>query len=517
MKVSLNPINITTNLKLTNQKNSLSNNINPIGEKTNITSLPNYYYNSQVSFGSGENESKKPKTKAEVEAEKIRIEKRNTELKANLERAEKWSYWTRQNYYNNKAEEECSKLPWYALIKKSDIRDKYSNQFDDEYQEIQKIRSEKPLIEEILAGNAVDEKKLKEMERGLAASEARAKMLSAAGGMDDRLAGYQWVKDELEKRFLIPLSDEAAGIKTPVPPCITLYGANGTGKTTFINALAHQSGAYVDPLETSSSMFQIEFNKKIKEAAQRYHNPETKGQRTIILINEAEDFLNEHPKNIENVRCFKSKLDTISQIPLHAKDETRGAATVFVTTNSPHLIHPHLRANIKKMGEPIAVNPPEKADIIDVLRFHVKKAADAIKLREDADKFKFNLEDVPYDLIAENKQPTPELGAYNNAQLEKIVQKTVDNYISNPERPFATHLGLVFNREQKRALFPELYNEFVRIYKMIAPILPNELEDLEGLEKMGCLDEVGAERLKDLRKIAKAIAETAIDAAKKVL
>lgn len=524
MKVSLNPITIVSNSKSFNKRKSTSGSSNPVQVATNTKSLQSYYYNDQVSFGSNESADKKPKTKAEVEAEKLKIQKRNKDLQAKLDSAKNWDYSWNRNYYNNRAEEECAKLPWYKWGAKSDIRDDYDSRFWKEYNSVQETLKQEPLIKELIAGNAIDEGKLKEMEKGLAASEARAKMLSAEGGMDNRIASYQNEKDQLVKRFLDPLADEAAGIKTPVPPCIALYGATGTGKTTFIDALATQSGAHVDPLETDTRMFQTDFNKKIKLAAERYHNPETKGQRTIILINEAEDFLGESSDQYvkSNVRCFKSKLDTISQIPLHGKDEARGAATVFITTNYPHLIHPDLRTRDGKMGEFIAINPPEKADIEAVLKHYVKKSADAIKLREDADKFNINVEEVPYDKIADNKQPTSELGAYSNDRLRKIVQKAVDNYISNPERPFATQLGLVFNRE-KRDLEPSRYNEFVRIYKMISPLQPNELEDLEGLEKMSCLDEAGAERLKyfrkivDAEKIAKTVAETAIDVAKKIL
>ncbi len=70
---------------------------------------------------------------------------------------------------------------------------------------------------------------------------------------------------------------------------------------------------------------------------------------------------------------------------------------------------------------------------------------------------------------------------------------------------------------------PERYNNFVKIYKMIAPLQLSEFEKLKEAEEMGCLDKAGLERLKyfqkifDAEKVTKTVVNSVIDSAKKIL
>lgn len=494
MKVSLNIVNPNAN-QISNKNNKLTAS-NPLRENNKEEYSP-LYYSHQVAFKGNETSESEFKKNAK-------------QLEEDLKRARTWDRdkaW--QKHYND-GEAKVAQLPWYKSGKK--IREQAKTNFLLEEKEIQMILK------------AAKTQNLDDYIRSIKIQESLADFKSKKGGIDDVIAGYQNEKDEIIERIIKPFAAEKAGVQgIELPPALVLYGATGTGKSTLIDAITKSLGGEGDKeikviqIDTDQVMFQRTLEQKFKLAAERYIK---EGKRTIFLMDEAEGYIDTDPSNIENVRYLKKKLDKCSLIPENANDDRKFATTLLFTTNYPDKIHPDLRTREGKMGEFIAINPPEKADIEAVLKHYVKKAAEALKLRPDADSFSIDPEIIPYDKIAEYKQPTPELGAYSNGRLRTIVEKANSNYLKNPEKPFSTYLGLVFNRE-KRDLEPERYNEFVRIYKKISPLQPTEIEDLEGLEKMGLLEAEGLERLKYHRSIINSeqienVAKTVINAAKKL-
>ena len=248
------------------------------------------------------------------------------------------------------------------------------------------------------------------------------------GGVENRIAGYRDVKDEITRSFVNPIIASKNDATVHVPPAVMLYGALGCGKTTFLNAIQEQTQNYAvvvdlsNELDANESAFKRRINYYLDEAKKRYNET---GKRTIYLINEAEQFFcitpediknsgmlynasdigkieayNEGTNPVANVTYFKSLFDTISKIP--TDKDPRGAATsFFITTNYPHLIHRDLLIRDGKFGKlmKIGIRPAANEDLKEVMRFYLKKCSDlveTIKMFSQKDNYADLVKSIPY-------------------------------------------------------------------------------------------------------------------------
>ena len=404
----------------------------------------------------------------------------------------------------------------------------------DGYQELLRI-SEANRQKEI----KTKEELLKSYEKQLVQATINDDILGAMnnkGGLNETIAGYDDLKKELQRTFVAPLieSTKAGNADSLVPPAVMLYGATGCGKTAMLEAIKRQSKDYAQIVQLGAGDihdFKGELDTILKGA--RSHYLETldkkgRGERTIILLNEAEVYLAANPEeanlsgmfyskgdiqNLEtynklhpckkNIDALKSMLDYISKLP---EDENAEgcAATLFITTNYPHLIHRDLLSRDGEFGKMLsyAVRPAANNDLEAVLKHYFSKASEVVELIKYAatvensdeiinnipklsDKAKSILKEKIKNKTVNNLHIDPNLGqmknltmfikgnnpslvrgAYSNARWQNIIYRALMSYLENPAIPFETHFI-----ERKNAwgkdILPAAYRRFENICNMV--------------------------------------------------
>ena len=137
-----------------------------------------------------------------------------------------------------------------------------------------------------------------------------------------RILGYDAIKQRLINEFGIACELEKADSDIYPPSGILFYGPTNTGKTTLAQAFSEQIKASPQSLRVFLSDEKIvEFlEKNIVKAKERF---ETKKQRTIILVDEAEGLVN---KPLASAKLQEILSDEDSRI------------SVFFTTNEPQKV-----------------------------------------------------------------------------------------------------------------------------------------------------------------------------------
>ena len=395
------------------------------------------------------------------------------------------------------------------------------------------------------ANEAARISEISSLERELEALEANINLnsirdavneaMGQQGGLEDRIAGYEQLKSEIKRSFVSPLieSVKAGNNNVHVPPAVMLYGATGCGKTSILNAIKAQVKGYADVVDISAhedKNILSRLNTMLSSA--RAHYLETfdkngRGERTIILMNEAEAYLATNPEDMGvsgmffdpsdikkmelynktyncagNVNILKSKLDYISKLP--TADCPHGcAATIFITSNYPHLIHRDLLSRDGEFGKMLtyAVRPAKDEDLKAVIQYYFTKMSNLVEQikyfakQEDCDSLIdsiVGLSDNVKDLLkvkAHNKtinnlvidptlsgiknldrfiqgnNPTIEDGAFSNARLENIIKEAYLHYMENPAVPFERHF--LNTKGGRRDISPEAYRQFEGICDMV--------------------------------------------------
>ena len=382
--------------------------------------------------------------------------------------------------------------------------------------------------------------KLAALEKNLDFSSVRDDIntaMTSTGGIEDRIAGYEDVKDEIKRVFVEPLVSKNPDVH--VPSSVMLYGATGCGKTTFLNAIKSQSKDHAEVVDistgiTNTGSFETQLETYLEEAKQRYIDTE---KRTIILLNEAEKFLcmgkedmgksgmlldesdkakikkyNEVFKCSNNVTFFKSILDSISKVPIGENETTGKAATIFITSNYPHLVHRDLLSRDGKYGKlmHIAVKPAADNDLKAVMKHYFKKHSDfieKIKMYSKKDNYADLINSIPgisdkgratliskvkdgtienmhidptcsefpnFDAFIKGNNPSLSKGAYSNARIQNIADKAFFEYLKNPTITYEKHFTNIKN-ERGQDITPEAYRYFKDIYEMVQN--PNKFKE----------------------------------------
>lgn len=415
-------------------------------------------------------------------ADRAEQEKKKKDAQEKLDRIKNWNYNKEYAKQKEEAAAEISRRDlstFWNPFQCRDIRSKHYNDFLRKDREIDKLKLQKDLYEQILSMSKSDVKKnktfvanidvmiaqkarIEAQERRLNSIEGINKAIeamgNAQGNLDDRIAGYDYEKDELRRMFINPLVQSQKDSSVEVPPAVLLYGANGTGKTTFLNGIATEAKkegyAEVEVLPPVDNALELKdaIKEIFRKAKVRYleldENREPKRVRTILLINDAERFfgmsynqamavygnlinetdetkLNGIKHNPEIIDSFKSILDDCSGVP-EKFDETlsNAATTIFITTNYPHLIDRDL---LRKMDF-FAVNPAKDKNMEEVMKFYFKKCSDVLEAIQDRAKDPdFDENDFKYvkKYISETS-------------VSKLMQMAKDGTLNNLEIPYET-------------------------------------------------------------------------------
>ncbi len=491
-------------------------------------------------------------------------EEKRQKAQANLDKIKAWNYDAEYEKQAAKTDAEIRRRGlsrFWNPFQCSDIKSRNYNQFLREKSEIDELKARKEIDETIISYTPLSKKDVDKLVEQIDMAIAQKKQLeqqrirldgidgvqrtlnsmeNAQGGLKERIAGYETQKDELKRKFLNPLAESKRIPSTPVPACVMLHGATGTGKTAIINAIGHEGkeGVFADVVDLSVEVLgnglEREIAKAFKEARTRYQQ---EGKRTIILINEAQRFLAITPEeakkeygdlideiDLEKLRqygnCskfieeFKSLLDCCSEIPDEDEKSGRSAVSFFFTTNYPHLMN---RDVLRKINY-IAINPAKNDDLQAVVKHYAKICSDTLtqmqKLSElndfqlsDIDslstelsvkaranvkkmiqegtfnKLKIDYEKIPYENLPADFNPNRRQGAINNQQFRDSAINAFNKYLEEPESSYYSHLyETLYNLP--REISPARYKKFVDIYNALAPLNQQEYdEEIDTKEK----------------------------------
>ena len=358
------------------------------------------------------------------------IAKMKKDAQDKLNEIDNWDYDNEKKKSDSAAKAEIGNMStWLHPFKAKRIRAKHEQIFNDKLDHIRHLRANKDTLKTVVKSTTLNSEQvnslIKEIDEMIkqkirqesidGVQKAINAMHNKIGGLDDRIAGYEYEKDQIKKMYVEPLikSMEKSGDVADsiyIPPAILLHGATGTGKSEIINAIGAQFSDMAKVENMSNDIHAENFLKELEkhkhEARKKYLEKDSDGNikktRTILLINEAEKYLSMTPteakllygegvfdesdfelmENYSNepkyINEFKSLLDSCSEAPRDINDKSRAATTFFITTNYPHIIHPDLLSRNGKMPY-IAINPASDLNIEAVLKHYFKRSHDVIE------------------------------------------------------------------------------------------------------------------------------------------
>jgi len=477
----------------------------------------------------------------------MNLQERKQQLRGKLEFLAQYNEAERTLHYQQLIEEERAKLSWWARNfspnKNSEIVHRHSLALQKELlyvanlrEELGNMNKEWDLIEkgEITTQQAIKkldeiDKQWKELEEAQRLKTDKAQrindIIKGKGGLDERIAGYEEQKKAVTENILKPIMNEIdTRVEQKVPNAMLFYGATGTGKTTFTEALINniklqgkdgeKVKVHVETLDIPNEKdFITDVRGKLNKAIERYNNSistDETGTRTIYVINEIDKHLDKTKAATSdavrnNIDYMKTILDECAKLPNPNNNRACGTTFLF-TTNYPTRIHDDLLRREGKIGLKIALNPAEKNDIAAILKFYTQKAAQIIQ--ESYPALKIDTEAVPFEMLAEKLQPDLEKGAFSNDSLEHMIMRSgagksagaLQRYIDDPAKSFAGHLADVALTEV-RDLQKDRFDEFVNIYKAIEGEAIDQLTLLTEKETMGLLETAEKETLNMLRRL----------------
>ncbi len=538
MQVTLQTRKITNHSMLkpvTDKKQKVQPSYNNSMELSNFNSLGK----SLVSFaGTGDSLNLSEKSidqlkelKKIYESNQNKFEKNKSEAQHNLDEYDNWNDSAEQTAYKKAADDEIKAKglsTFWNPFQCKRIREKHYGVYKEKKDYIDYLYRKREVYKQIVSSSSASESQGKNLieqidliikqkirQEGIdGVQQTINAMFNKVGGLNSRIAGYDYEKDEITKMFVEPLAKSIDDPSVKVPAAVLLYGATGTGKTTFLNGIGAQSKDFAEirdlSLDTVAEDFINEIRRQVNDARVRYLEQDANGNqkktRTILLINEAERFLSMTPKeatilygedvfddmdieymenyghNANYINKFKTLLDTCSEPPCDMEDKTRAALTIFITSNYPHLIHPDLLSRDGKMPF-IAINPARGKNIEAVIKHYFVKAeelVEKIKILDDIndidnlagisskakenikkmkregrlDKLVIDSENIPYDKFSEEFKPTMKKGAFSNDCYRKIAEKACNMFLEDPSHTFEYYFITNLLKEDAQKTLP---------------------------------------------------------------
>lgn len=260
------------------------------------------------------------------------------------------------------------KLRFQKLLEEAHSKKTYSNileeinEIQSQNNQIARISEEYKIILEVL--NSSSKKNIsKDAQIILDFLNAKDKIAKDKGW--NRVSGYQKIKDDLEKEFILKdVMMSHTSQNKEVPNALLVFGPQSIGKSLFAKAIAEETLSNILVVD-AGEMTKEEAMQKIlgsaKKAKQDYINSKGQKQRTIILINEAEVLANPKSTVFKN---FKKLIQDCSK---------EYNCTLFLTSNHPEFFDKSiLSSDITKFK--IGIEPADKKTCKQIVTDRLTKA-----------------------------------------------------------------------------------------------------------------------------------------------
>lgn len=249
--------------------------------------------------------------------------------------------------------------------------------------------------------------------------------------LDKRIAGMQKAKARIRASFIDRIKNPNA--KESIPNAILIYGHEGSGKTSFIEATANESDCNlleILPFEN----FTNEIEDSLIYARNLYNKT---GKRTIILLKGSDITLDDSSKNEDNVYFMSNILDNCAKTPDESQDGF--ATTIFFETSKPQLISKKLLSS-NKINTIINIPFASNEEIIAIIKNYIS--------RYKQNGGKIDTDNIDYEKLAEILMPNQK-GCHINESYKHIVQRAIEKYAKAPSIPFEEHLEDTANKKRR--------------------------------------------------------------------
>ena len=401
-----------------------------------------------------------------------------------------------------------------SKVEKKQILEEKYNEFTAEREKFNKIMANEDYYKSLINTNDIEI--YEEIKKGLNSKE---------NSIDNKIAGYAKLKQDLKKLLIEPIQRETAmNNNEKIPPSILLYGPIGCGKSELAKALAEEAGCRVRTMPSSTQPFQFEYEltNELFEARQYYLKQskanqdlkdssdyknlsnkekakkllEMKSPRTIYIIDEVDKYMN--PTGSEsaeeladmNKTLLKGILDHCSEKPNGEYSSDAAGMTIIFTTTFPTQVHSEISLRGGKCTR-MPVSIPNSDDISDIIKFYLHDQNNRIESlqRKGENIESIDVEQIPFAAYSSITRPDKDKGAIGGAGIEAAVRQAVTNYISNPESYINIQLPMMLASAQYRippAKLDEYLKEVDAMGKTYREIDEQEeftlLKDLKELE-----------------------------------
>ena len=405
------------------------------------------------------------------------------------------------------------------------IKNAEYEKFLKEKEEYQNIMSNRAYYEGLITTNDIE---IYEEMKKLLKSKSRS--------IDNKIAGYGKLKDDLRKILVEPVQRETAMHTTEkIPPSVLLYGPVGCGKSELAKAIVDETGCRVDimPQDTTPRSFLYKLLNARFEARDNYisttfDNEETlkntdfsngkkaeilvnsPSPRTIYIIDEIDKYLypaNESEQAEElaekNKVLLKGFLDHCSDNAIRGDSPEKAGMTLIFTTNFPTKVDSEISLRSGKCTR-IPVDIPTEKDAVDIIKFYLDKQNKRIEeeIAQGKDLKRLDISEFPVNGLAALTKPDKEKGVMSGAGIEKAIDEAVSDYILDPS--VSVNLSLVnLLRSAKYRITPQKIEQYQKEIDAMGKTYsdidePEEYELLRELKELHMINPQQSQRLEAL-------------------
>ena len=243
------------------------------------------------------------------------------------------------------------------------------------------------------------------------------------------LAGYDMEKENIKNLLISPIKEN----RDDVPSGIIIYAADEVAGDDFISDTIKKSNINLVEINPDVADFAVEVSEQLNNARQRYSDT---NQRTVILINKVDMYLQNKRINKKNISLMTNWLDNAAEIP--SEDIQNANATTFLfMTKNPKDISPNI---LEKISGFISLPLRNTENTEKLLKSNLEKY-DLLNSN--------TITDEEISLLVQKLSPDSQLGAYSDSKISKMVKKANDEYLTANNKKIAGILVSVIDKTER--------------------------------------------------------------------